>query len=376
LAEDEGVPFAALSPETTAKLEASLPYGLDPVNPVDAAGPLTGDFIGVFRDCLDHLMADPDSAVGLFEFEVRDAFIYIPDFIEMAEAMPQRHGKPFLVINSFTGARNDAIAERLLDSGVAMVNGAETALKTVRHMLDHRDFTARPPLAPPPAPDTDVINKWRERLAGGATLGESESLSLLADFGIPTATSEIVSDREAALAAAKVVGYPVALKTAEPGADHKTELNGVRLGLTDEDAVATAYNDLTIRLGPTVSVQAMAPPGIEVALGMVNDSQFGPLIMAAAGGQLVEVLDDCRFALAPFDAAEAHRLLDRLKMRPLLHGVRDAAPADMDALADAMARLSVLAHTLGDVIAEIDINPTIAGPDGCMAVDALVVARA
>ncbi|MEE2980819.1 MAG: CoA-binding protein, partial [Pseudomonadota bacterium] len=86
LAEDEGVPFAALSPETTAKLEASLPYGLDPVNPVDAAGPLTGNFIGVFRDCLDHLMADPDSAVGLFEFEVRDAFIYIPDFIEMAEA--------------------------------------------------------------------------------------------------------------------------------------------------------------------------------------------------------------------------------------------------------------------------------------------------
>jgi acyl-CoA synthetase (NDP forming) len=313
LAEDEGVPFAALSHETTAKLEASLPYGLAAVNPVDAAGPLTGDFVGIFRECLDHLMSDPDSAVGLFEFEVRDAFIYFPDFIEMAEAMPERHGKPFLVINSFTGARNDAIAQRLLDSGVAMVNGAETALKTVRHMLDHRDFMARAPLTPPSAPDTQVIDKWRRRLAGGATLGESatlsenESLALLADFGIPVATSVVVSDRDAAIAAAEAAGYPVALKTAVPSADHKTELDGVRLNLGDGDSVAKAYDDLAARLGPTVTIQAMAPKGVEIALGVVNDPQFGPLVMAAAGGQLVEVLSDRRFALAPFDAAEAQR---------------------------------------------------------------------
>ena len=117
-ADNDDVPFATLPKSlshcrvglitTTTPLEAGLDRFVD----------LTGDFIGVFRDCLDHLMSDPDSAVGLFEFEVRDAFIYIPDFIEMAEAMPERHSKPFLVINSFTGARNDAIAQRLLDSGV------------------------------------------------------------------------------------------------------------------------------------------------------------------------------------------------------------------------------------------------------------------
>ena len=375
LAEDEGVPFAVISPETTAKLEASLPYGLAAVNPVDAAGPLTGDFIGIFRDCLDHLMSDPDSAVGLFEFEVRDAFIYIPDFIEMAEAAPERYGKPFLVINSFTGARNDATAQRLLDSGVAMVNGAETALKAVRHMLDHRDFMARAPLTPPPAPDAGVVDRWRKRLAGGVTLGESDSLALLADFGIPVATSMVVSDRDAAISAATTAGYPVALKTAEPGADHKTELDGVRLNLGDDDAVANAYDDLAARLGPMVTIQAMAPKGVEIALGMVNDPQFGPLVMAAAGGQLVEVLNDRRFALAPFDATEAHRVLDRLKMRPLLDGVRAAPPTDLAALTDTMARLSVLVDTLGDVIAEIDINPVIAGPDGCLGVDALVVGR-
>ena len=183
----------------------------------------------------------------------------------------------------------------------------------------------------------------------------------------------MVSDRNSAIAAATAAGYSVALKTAEPGTGHKTELDGVRLNLGDGDAVAEAYDDLAARLGPTVTIQAMAPKGVEVALGMVNDPQFGPLVMAAAGGQLVEVLNDRRFALAPFDATEAQRQLDRLKMRPLLDGVRGAPPTDMVALTETMARLSVLAATLGDVIAEIDINPIIAGPNGCVAVDALVV---
>ena len=373
LAADEGVPFAALSDETTAKLAAALPYGLEPVNPVDGAGPLSGDFIGVFRDCLDILMSDPASAIGLFEFEVRDAFIYIPEFIEMAEAVPERHGKPFLVINSFTGARNDAIAGRLLDSGVAMVNGAETALKAVRHALDYRDFRARAPLAPPAGPGEDVIARWRGRLADGGALGESDSLALLADFGVPVAASTIAGDREAAVAAAAELGCPVVLKTAQAGAGHKTELDGVRLGLADADAVARAYDDLAARLGPAVSIQPMAPAGIEIALGMVNDPQFGPLVMAGAGGVLVEVLGDRRFSLAPFDVTEARRLIDRLKLRPLLDGVRGGPPADIDALATALAAFSVLAHELGEVIAEIDVNPVIAGPHGCLAVDALVV---
>jgi hypothetical protein len=113
-----------------------------------------------------------------------------------------------------------------------------------------------------------------------------------------------------------------------------------------------------------------------MVLGITRDDQFGPLAMVGAGGVLVEVMADARAALPPLDAAGARRLIDQLRVRRLLDGVRGNAPADIDAVAEAMARLSVLAATLGDCIGELDVNPLIAGPDGCIAVDALVVGRA
>jgi hypothetical protein len=113
---------------------------------------------------------------------------------------------------------------------------------------------------------------------------------------------------------------------------------------------------------------------VELAFGMVRDAQFGPLVMVGAGGALIEVLRDRAVALAPFDAIEARRLVDRLAIRRLLAGVRGKPAADLDALAQALARFSVLAASLGERIAEMDANPVIAGPGGCVAVDALVIA--
>ncbi len=169
------------------------------------------------------------------------------------------------------------------------------------------------------------------------------------------------------------MGGPVALKTAEPSIRHKSDVGGVALGLDGDDAVAAAYDDMAERLGPRVLVSPMAPSGVELAFGMVNDPQFGPLVMVGAGGILVEVMSDAVFALPPFDTAEAHRLIDRLSIRKLLDGVRGKPAANIDAVAEALASFSVLAATLGDAIDEIDVNPIIAGPDGCRAVDALVV---
>jgi len=113
-------------------------------------------------------------------------------------------------------------------------------------------------------------------------------------------------------------------------------------------------------------------PGFEMALGVVHDPQFGPLVMVAAGGVLIEMLDDRRLALPPLDEVRASRLIDRLAARPLLDGVRGAPPADIAALARALARLSSLAVDLGDLIGAIDVNPIVVGPHGCAAVDALV----
>jgi succinyl-CoA synthetase beta subunit len=200
-----------------------------------------------------------------------------------------------------------------------------------------------------------------------------EGLALLADWGVPVVAAEVAHSPEEALAAAGRVGWPVALKTAARGVVHKSDVGGVLLGLDGPERLAAAYAELAGRLGPRVTVAAMAGPGVELALGVVDDPQFGPLVMVAAGGVLVEVLRDRRFALPPFGHHQAMAMLDRLAVRPLLDGVRGAPPADLDAVADAVARLSTLAVDLGPDLAALDVNPLIAGPDGCVAVDALVV---
>ena len=145
------------------------------------------------------------------------------------------------------------------------------------------------------------------------------------------------------------------------------------MGIADVDGLRETYRDLADRLGPDVTVAAMAPPGVEVALGIVRDPTFGPLVLVAAGGVLVEVLHDRKLALPPIDEDAARHLIDGLAIRPLLDGVRGAPPSDVDALARAVSRLSVLAVELGDRIAELDVNPVIVSPSGCVAVDALVI---
>jgi acetate---CoA ligase (ADP-forming) len=173
------------------------------------------------------------------------------------------------------------------------------------------------------------------------------------------------------VAAAGRIGWPVALKTAE--APHKADVDGVRLGIEGDDALRSAYGDLARRLGPRVTVAQMARPGVELALGIVRDDQFGPLVMVAAGGLLIEVLRDRRLALPPLDGARARAMLDRLSVRPLLDGIRGGPPADVGAVATALVRLSALALDLGDQVGALDVNPLIAGPEGCLAADALVM---
>jgi hypothetical protein len=146
----------------------------------------------------------------------------------------------------------------------------------------------------------------------------------------------------------------------------------VRLGIKDRDALAAAYREMSSRLGAGVVVQEMVGDGVEMALGIVHDPQFGPLVMVAAGGILIETLADRRLALPPLNEAHAGRLIDRLAASPLLNGVRGEPSADRHSLARALSRLSVLAYDLGDLINALDVNPLIVGEKGCVAVDAMV----
>lgn len=165
------------------------------------------------------------------------------------------------------------------------------------------------------------------------------------------------------------------LKTDEPAITHKSDVHGVLLGIADPAALATGYADLAARLGPRVLISQTAPPGTELALGLVGDPGLGPLIVVGAGGVLVELLADRVVALPPVSERLAAELIGGLRVSRLLAGVRGAPPADLGAVTRAITGLSHLACELGDDLAALDINPLICGPDDAVAVDALVIPR-
>lgn len=375
MASDAGVPFAQIAPATTEKLAARLEYGLDPVNPLDAWG--TGkDYAPIFLDCWQALMEDPDCGVGVWVADLRDGEKYRTVFTRTAHEIAAAAGKPMAFATCVPNGIGHETALRLRELGTPLIDGLGPAMTAVARMMAWRHRRAAPAMELPAPPDDAVVARWKARLAHGGALEEVEGLALAADFGLAVSPSAIVTDVAEALVAAERLGYPVVLKTAQEGIAHKSDVGGVRLGLEDGDAVAGAYEDMGARLGPRCLVSPMAGQGTEMVFGMVRDATFGPLVLVGAGGIFVEVLKDAQLAVPPFDAAFARRLIDRLRARPLLDGVRGRPAADVDALAQAFARFSVLAATLGQDIAELDINPVIAGPGGAIAVDALVVPSA
>jgi len=373
LAVEAGVPFARIAPATAARLASRLDHGLDPVNPLDAWG--TGrDYEGIFGDCLAALAADPDTALAAFCVEINDGYYLSEGYARALRRAAAGTDKPVVLATNLAANSSDALQARLAAAGVPVLNGADASLAAIAGAMAHRDWRRRPPIMAAPAP-AGRRDTWRPVLVRGRPLDEGESLALCADYGLASLPHRIVEDAAAALAAAKAIGFPAVLKTAAPGLLHKTEHDGVKLRLEDEPAVSRVYEDLTRRLGPRVLVTRMAGCGVELAFGASRDPQFGPLVMVGAGGVLIESLADRQFALPPFDAATARRLIDRLALRPLLDGRRGAGAADVGALAEALARFSVMVADLADMVEEIDVNPLIAGRDGVVALDALVVPR-
>ncbi|MCK6454630.1 MAG: acetate--CoA ligase family protein [Alphaproteobacteria bacterium] len=375
LAEQMRIPFARIADDTRRKLAARLDYGLEARNPLDAWG--TGqDFVGIFRDCSQALHDDPDTALLVQFADIRTGFYISEGYLASHETLVGQTHKPLLLATNYTQLRHDELSRRFGAIGVPVIDGTASAMLTIRRMLGYRDFLARAPSAPPPVP-SGMSQRWRARLVEPRPLDEAESLALFGDYGIATVAFRVADSAAGAAAAAAAIGYPVALKTAAPGVLHKTERDGVRLHLQDEAALRAAYDGLAARLGPRVLVAAMAPSGVEVMLGSSLDPQFGPVVVIGAGGVLVEIVASVTHELAPFDAATARRAIERQEpLGRVLSGARGHPPSDRGALAALIARFSVMVADLGDLVAEIDANPVIAGPDGAIAVDAVVVPRA
>ncbi len=373
LGDEIGVSFAELAPETVARLEEMLDPGLPAVNPLDAwsvGGPDSDD---IMEGCMATMMADPAAAIGAV---IHDRAPFSGIYPRYADYLRKGHaasGKPVFLVANRQGTGSDATVLSLTEEGFPVLDGISSFLTGARCLFAYRDFRFRPAMAPPELPP-DVPGKWQIRLAGLAEVDEIEAAELLDDFGLPVNPCRVVENEKQAVAAATAIGFPVVLKTGERGIAHKTDVGGVLLALPTEAAVAEAYQNLAARIGPRALVASMVTePGTEMILGLVNDEQFGPVVVLGIGGIHAETARDVKFALPPFDTATAWRLVDALKMRALLDGARGLPAVDVGAYCEAAARFSVLAATLGDWIQEIDINPIIISKRGCIAVDSLIV---
>jgi acyl-CoA synthetase (NDP forming) len=213
-------------------------------------------------------------------------------------------------------------------------------------------------------------------------VAEYAAKQVLAEYGIPVTREELAQTREAAVAAAQKIGFPVAMKVQSADISHKTEARAVRLGVANAADVATAFDEI-LRNAKTykadaridgVLVQEMVGGGIEAIAGVTNDALFGPAVMFGLGGIFAEVLKDVAFRLAPITPAIAREMVGEIKGYPVLAGARGKPPADVDALVDTLVKLSALAVDLKGQIAELDINPLIVLPkgQGVKAADALI----
>lgn len=368
LAHDLGVRFADLTPPTLAAVGELLDDGLEATNPLDVWG--TGaDTRELFGGCLRAMVDDPHVAVAALAIDLVTEYDGDTAYADAVLDIAATTEAPLAVLASVGSAVDPETAERLRANGIPVLENARSGIAALGHLA-----TWPGALVPADAGvDPHRQKRWIARLAQPGWDAPT-AFELLADYGIPVARSQAAADLAGVLAAADAVGYPVALKTL--GAEHKSDVGGVILNLPDAAALQQAYLRMADALGPAVSVDAMAPAGVEISVGVVRDANFGPLVIVAAGGTLVEMLADRAVACTPVTRESATALLQSLRTAPLLAGWRGAPPVDIDALADVVVGFSQLAIELGEHIDAVEANPVIASPGGAVAVDALVIPRA
>jgi acetyltransferase len=284
------------------------------------------------------------------------------------------------VAAAFVGGARVAPGVRALeDAGIPCYAFPEPAVKTLAGMAALAARRVRP--SGPIRFDVS-LEEGRGHVAqllaqGRAQLGMLELAPLFESYGIPCAAVRHATTAAEAAAAARHLGFPVAIKVQSPDISHKTEVGGVRLGLRSAHEVADATAEMLEHVRGKrprsvitgVLIQRMVDHGKELLLGLVRDPQFGPLVMVGFGGVYVEILNDTSMRLTPLGLSDAREMLDELKMAPLIHGVRGEAPVDVPALCDSICRFAQLGTELPELM-ELEVNPLVASPDGVIAVDA------
>jgi acetate---CoA ligase (ADP-forming) len=367
--EAHGLDVAALAEQTRTELRTFLPHAASVANPVDMLGSAPAEH---YRRALSALLRDEnvDSVLTIFI----PPLVTEPDAVAAAvvEAASEVKGKP--VAGIFM--RSAGAPPNLL--GIPCYAFPESAGNALARVAASSEWKRKPVGIVPVlerfhrSDATRIVSVALGR--GGGWLTPEETQALMEAIGVQSATMRLVRNADDAVIAAASVGFPVALKAIGPAMLHKTERQAVRLDLADANAVRNAAEDFEQRFRGELAgllVQRMVPGGIEMLVGAVYDTTFGPLIACGTGGVLVDVLKDTVFRLHPITSEDAIDMINELKGVRLLRGYRGAPPVDEKALRDVVLRVSALLTECPE-IHELDLNPVKVLPSGACALDARV----
>lgn len=384
---DAGGTLAALSAETIAKLDAVLPATWSRANPIDIIGDATAER---YTAAVQAVLGAPETD-ALLVLNCPTA-VTSPDAAAAAVLAALPPTTRFPVFTSWVGGLGAAVArERFRVAGVPTYDAPEEAVRGFMQMVDFRRNQAALLETPPSLPDDFAPELGSARAIIAVALAEQrewlselEAKSILTSFGIPTVPTRLAASAEQAADHAAALGGRVAVKIVSRDITHKSDVGGVVLNLLpDEVLAAVQAMDARVRgAHPTAriegyAVQAMIcrPMAHELIAGVVDDHEFGPVILFGAGGVAVEVLNDKAITLPPLNMKLARDVIARTRVAKLLAGYRNVAAADVDAIALTLVRLSQLVIDLPQV-AELDINPLLADAEGVMALDARIRLRA
>jgi acetyl coenzyme A synthetase (ADP forming)-like protein len=373
-----GLEFAELDEGTRKTLASELPPAANLNNPVDVLGDALADR---YEFALEVVLADKNVDIVLVLLTPQAMTESGATAEVLVKLSDGKYHKPILAC--FLGAEKVRDGLRVLRHGrIPQYDAPESAVATIKAMADYVRWRTRPKrvvklFAVNRRKVENIIDRHLRK--GIREIGETESKEILEAYGFVTPKGSVATTAEQAANIAQQLGFPVVLKIWSPDILHKSDVDGVQIGLRSEKEVRDAFDLMMYRIPKKmpeaeilgVLVQEMCGGGKEVILGMNRDPNFGPLMMFGMGGIMVEVLKDVSFYLAPLTAEEAKQMLMDTKTYQMLKGVRGQEGVDIETIAEGLQRLSQLVTEFPQ-IQEMDINPYIVGPPGTtpVAVDA------
>ena len=370
IADDLSVPFAKLTKDTKQKLSYVLEPTMDTNNPLDAWG--SGHNADqLFKSAFLNLLSDKNVSLGLYVQDWReDYYLHLMHEKIIFEIIKEAK-KPVIAVSNYSMTIDQQMAKRFLENGIPLVKGTREALVAIKNLLNNKKIKF--------SSESRRINKnvikWRNELKASTYLDSLKGYALLNDYGINVADYKVCHSASDVISAAKIIEFPLVLKTLSENLHHKTEVNGVIVNIKNLGDLKENYRDLEKRLGKKVMISKMISGGIEWSIGVKNDPDFGPAVMISLGGTMIDILNEKLILMAPFTTNEVIKKLKTLRSYRLMTGYRGSNSYSIQKLCDAASKISYLAFDLKKYIKEIDINPIIVNEDNAIAVDNVFILK-